>query len=450
MSGVEQPAILVIVGISGDLAKRKLLPAIREIADAGILPKQFRIVGISRRPLNIADILPDGDQQFLRDVIELVQMDLTKAEDYATLHSRLQAIETTFGTSTQRLFYLSIPPQAAEPVVRLLGAGGLNTPNTKLLLEKPFGVDLASAQALIDNIQTHFKEKQIYRIDHYMAKEMAQNLVVFRANNSLFRRTWSNEFIASIEIIASEQIGIEGRSAFYEQTGALRDLVQSHLLQLAALTLMELPASDELQGIPGKRLKALQLLEPPADIPAQVVRGQYEGYRQEVANPRSTVETFASLTLSSRDPRWEGVPITITAGKKLDRKSTEIRIRYKHDEHSKANLLTLRIQPNEGAEVCLWTKKPGYEHRLQLLPLDFSYSSHYTELPQAYERVFVDAMRADHSLFTTSEEVLASWRILAPVQHAWDMGSGGPVIYVPGSTPDEVISKSPRNDKVKK
>jgi glucose-6-phosphate 1-dehydrogenase len=324
----------------------------------------------------------------------------------------------------------------------------LNTPNAKLLLEKPFGVDLASAQDLIDNIQTYFKEEQIYRIDHYMAKEMAQNLVVFRANNSLFRRTWSNEFIASIEIVASEQIGIEGRGAFYEQTGALRDLVQSHLLQLAALTLMELPASDELHGIPAKRLKALQQLEPPGDTNVQVVRGQYKGYREEAANPHSMVETFASLTLYSHDKRWEGVPVTITAGKKLDRKSTEIRIRYKHDDHSKANLLTLRIQPNEGAEVCLWTKKPGYEHQLQLLPLDFSYSSHYTELPEAYERVFVDAMRADHSLFTTSEEVLASWRILAPVQHAWDMDSSGPVIYLPGSTPEKVVEQS--RNKVRK
>lgn len=448
MSKIEQPAILVIIGISGDLAKRKLLPAIREIADAGILPKQFRIVGVSRRQLKLEDILPDGEQPFLRDAIELIQMNLTDPEDYIALNSRLEALEATYGESTQRLFYLSIPPQAAEPVVRLLGTGRLNTPNTKLLLEKPFGVDLASAQDLIDNIQTHFKEEQIYRIDHYMAKEMAQNLVVFRANNSLFRHTWSNEFIASVEIIASEQIGIEGRCTFYEQTGALRDLVQSHLLQLAALTLMELPDTDELRGIPAKRLKALQQLEPPADIPTQIIRGQYKGYRDEVANPHSMVETFASLTLYSRDPHWEGVPITITAGKKLDRKSTEIRIHYKHDKHSKANLLTLRIQPNEGAEVCLWTKKPGYEHRLELHPLDFSYSSHYTELPEAYERVFVDAMRADHSLFTTSEEVLASWRILAPVQYAWSMDTADPVIYEPGSAPGKIVLRKSNNDMI--
>jgi glucose-6-phosphate 1-dehydrogenase len=440
MSSSTQPVILIIVGISGDLAKRKLLPAIREIADAGILPEQFRIVGISRRPMDLADILPAGDQSFLRSVIELIQMDLTDPKEYAGLQNRLQAIEATFGSQTQRLFYLAIPPQAAEPVVRFLGSTGLNTPRTKLLLEKPFGTDLASAQELIDNIQEHFTEKRIYRIDHYLAKEMAQNIVVFRANNSLFKHTWSNEFVASINIIASEQIGIERRSSFYEQTGALRDLVQSHLLQLAALTLMELPGSDALQAIPAKRLEALRLLEPPQDIRHQVIRGQYVGYRKEAENPRSTVETFVSLTLQSRDPRWEGVPITITTGKMLDRKATEIRIQYKQEGNSAPNILTLRIQPDEGAELCLWAKKPGYDHELQAVPLNFSYSSHYAGLPEAYERVFVDAMRSDHSLFTTSEEVLASWRILAPIQHAWSMQSDDLVLYKPGSKP-EAISK---------
>jgi glucose-6-phosphate 1-dehydrogenase len=441
MNRIQQPAILVIIGISGDLAKRKLLPAIREIADAGILPEQLKIVGISRRQLKPEDILPKGDQPFLRGALELVQMDLADQAAYVKLMSLLQTIEKNFSKPAQRLFYLSVPPQTAKPIVRMLGEAGLSTPSAKLLLEKPFGTDLASAQDLIDNIQLYFKEEQVYRIDHYMAKEMSQNILVFRANNSLFRRTWNNEFVASIEIIASEQIGIEGRSAFYEQTGALRDLVQNHLLELAALTLMELPASDGLHAIPKKRLKALQQLAPPADMHRQVTRGQYQGYRNEVANPDSSVETFVSLTLYSRDPRWEGVPITLTAGKMLDKKTTEIRIHYTCDEHSKANQLTLRIQPNEGAEVCLWTKKPGYEHALQLHPLDFSYSNQYTELPEAYERVFVDAMRADHSLFTTSEEVLASWRILEPVQRAWSMGTNPPVLYKPGETPGEIIEK---------
>jgi glucose-6-phosphate 1-dehydrogenase len=433
MSNTMQPAVLVIVGISGDLAKRKLLPAIREIANAGMLPEQFHIIGVSRRAVALDDILPEGDQSFFKKTIELLQLDLSDSAAYSALDERLQAIEKVFGGAAQRLFYLSIPPQAAQPVVRHLGESKLNTSRTKLLLEKPFGTDLTSAQELIDNIQRYFKEEQLYRIDHYMAKEMAQNIVVFRANNSLFRRTWNSEFIEAIEIVASEEQGIEGRAAFYEQTGALRDLVQSHLLQLAALTLMDLPSSDDPSAIPAKRLQALQQLEPPQDVHMQVQRSQYQDYRKEVQNPRSSVETFVRLTLSSRDPRWKGVPITITTGKRLDRKTTEIRVHYKKEKNSRANLLTLRIQPNEGAEVCLWTKKPGYEHELQLLPLDFSYRTHYSGLPDAYERVFVDAMRADHSLFTTSDEVLASWRILAPVQHAWSMSDKDLILYKPGS-----------------
>jgi glucose-6-phosphate 1-dehydrogenase len=438
MNSPTQPVILVIVGISGDLAKRKLLPAIREIAEAKILPEHFRIVGISRRAIALDDILPQGNQDFLRKTIDLVQMNLVDPDEYATLGKHLQQIETTFGTPAQRLFYLSIPPQAAEPVIRLLGTAGLNGPDTKLLLEKPFGTDLVSAQELIQDIQKYFKEEQIYRIDHYMAKEMAQNLVVFRTDNSLFRRTWNKDFVASIEIIASEEIGIEGRSAFYEQTGALRDLVQSHLLQLAALALMELPDSEGLQTIPALRLQALRHLKPPQDVRHQVVRGQYQKYREEAANPGSTVETFVSLKLYSDDPRWEGVPVTITTGKMLNRKATEIVVTYKPEGRCKPNILTLRIQPNEGAEICLWTKKPGYEHELQQVPLNFSYSHHFDALPEAYERVFVDAVRSDHSLFTTSEEVLASWRILAPIQHAWEMESSDLLLYTPGSTPEAV------------
>ncbi|HUS26614.1 MAG TPA: glucose-6-phosphate dehydrogenase [Nevskiaceae bacterium] len=436
---IPQPTILVIVGISGDLAKRKLLPAISQIAAAGVLPKHFRILGITRQQLTLDDVLPAGDQQFLRQALELHQMDLTQTDDYVALTQTLQKIETAFKKPAQRLFYLSIPPDAATALIGHLGAAGLNTPATKLLLEKPFGTDLASAESLIATIQKHFNEKQIYRIDHFLAKEMAQNMVVFRGSNSLFKRTWNKEFIESIDIVASEQLGVEGRKAFYEQAGALRDFVQSHLLQLAALTLMDLPASSNWQAVPKQRLRALQQLSAPADIRGQVVRGQYQGYRKEVGNTHSTVETFVSLTLQSRDPRWAGVPITITTGKALDRKATEIRINYKQEEHFEANVLILRIQPNEGVDICLWIKKPGFEHEVQQLSLDFSYSNHYTALPEAYERVFVDAMRGDRSLFATSDEVLASWRILEPIQHAWSMGKGSLNMYKQGSTAEAIM-----------
>lgn len=428
-----QPTTLVIVGISGDLSKRKLLPAIARIAQAGMLPDAFRIVGVSRKNLHADDILTQESQN-IRQYLEIFQMDLAESSDYLRLEEHLSAIEDTFGAPAQRLLYLSIPPQATRPVLEQLGEAGLNTPQTKLLLEKPFGTDLESAEELVVSMRQYFTEEQTYRIDHYLAKEMAQNLVVFRSSNTLFKQTWNKDFIESITIVASEKIGIEGRGAFYEQTGALRDLVQSHLLQLAALVLMELPDKQEdWQAIPQKRLQALHTLYIPENIREVVTRGQYRKYRQEAGNPHSTVETFVRLQLASRDPHWQNIPITIATGKGMKTKTTEIRIRYKQQHEHEANELVLHIQPNEGASIQLWVKKPGYDRALQKLSLDFAYSNHYAMLPEAYERVFVDALRSDHSLFTTGDEVLASWRILAPVQHAWSMDSSDLVIYDSGT-----------------
>lgn len=435
MSQVEQPTILVIIGITGDLAQRKLLPAIREIAEAKALPKAFRIIGVSRRPLQINDVVP-ADDEFWEQHLELRQMDLEDTQAYHTLATQLEGLERSLGGSAQRLFYLSIPPDAAQNVVQKLGQSGLaETPRTKLLLEKPFGVDLSSAEQLVKDLKQHFKEDQIYRIDHYLAKEMAQNLVVFRSANPVFSQTWNKKFVASIEVVASETIGIEGRAAFYEQTGALRDVVQSHLLQLAALTLMELPKLDDWQSIPRLRCEALAAIKPVKSA----VRAQYEGYKDEVNNATSEVETFVSLQLESNDPNWKGVPITLTTGKGLDERFTEIRIAYRGEGNTEANLLTLRMQPDEGVKIALWVKKPGYERQLQQLPLSFHYKHHFDDkLPDAYERVFVDAMRSDHSLFTTSQEVLASWKILAPIQTAWGSSSKDLKIYKKGSSPEAV------------
>ena len=432
-----QPTTLVIVGISGDLSRRKLLPAIARIAQAGMLPDDFRIVGITRKNLQIDDVLTSTSQH-IREYLEIFQMDLAETSDYIQLSKRLTAIENTFSSAAQRLFYLSIPPQATRPVLEHLGEANLNTPQTKLLLEKPFGTDLASAEELVESIKQYFTEDQTYRIDHYLAKEMAQNLVVFRNSNTLFKQTWNNDFIESISIIASEDIGIEGRGAFYERTGALRDLVQSHLLQLAALTLMELPAHDDWQAVPQKRLQALHNIYVPNDVRSAATRGQYDSYRHEANNPHSMVETFVRLRLASHDPRWKNVPITVTTGKALKTKTTEIRIRYKQQHEHEANELVLRIQPNEGASIQLWVKKPGYDRALQQLSLDFAYSNHYDMLPEAYERVFVDALRSDRSLFATSAEVLASWRILAPIQHAWSMETSDLVTYATGADSTEI------------
>ncbi len=440
MKNATTPTVLIIIGITGDLSKRKLLPAVEQILQTSLAPGSLKVLGVTRQEVSAESILQEVDAEttLLGANFETYQMNLTDVADYRKLNDRLSDIEKSFGEPIQKLFYLSIPPQIAQPIVELLGESGIaDEASTKLLLEKPFGIDLDSARDLVKQARRHFEEAQIYRIDHYMAKEMAQNLIVFRQNNSLFRRTWSNDFIESIEIVASEKIGIEGRGAFYEQTGALRDLVQSHLLQLAALTLANL-RDDGRQSIPAERLKALRYIKTPQNISKVAMRGQYESYRTEVKNATTTVETFVSLTLESTDPRWEGVPITLTTGKALSEKTTEIRVTYRQDTAEEANRLTLRIQPNEGIEIDLWAKRPGYESELQKVPLSFSYANHFTKLPEAYERVFMDAIRSDRALFTTSDEVLETWRILEPVQHAWDMENDTLHFYKNGSSTDDI------------
>lgn len=442
MSTVIPPTILVIIGVTGDLSTRKLLPALNQILKTSIPAETTRVIGVTRRPVTAHEILQStqGDTSVLAPVFETYQMSLVDKQDYKKLATYLEDVKRELGKDTQTIFYLSIPPQTAQPVVELLGESGIaESDRTKLLLEKPFGIDLSSARELVTQTRSHFKESQIYRIDHYLAKEMTQNLVVFRQKNSLFRHTWNKDFVERIEVVASEKIGIEGRAVFYEQTGALRDLIQSHLLQLAALTLADL-REDGRQTIPARRLKALQALQTPQDIDHDAIRGQYRDYRSEVDNPDSTVETFVSLTLQSSDPTWQGVPIVLTTGKALDKKTTEIRITYKQCKEDEANTLTLRIQPDEGAELELWAKRPGYDSDVAKTSLGFTYARDVSvdALPEAYERVFMDAIRSDHSLFTTSDEVLETWRILEPVQQAWQMDGDDLRFYPYGATPESI------------
>ncbi len=425
------PTILIIVGITGDLASRKLLPALSKIEKAGILPDNFRIIGVSRRAASDALL---KEYPALHERFEALQMDIVGASE--ALGARIAAIEKQWGASAQKIFYLSIPPHAVLPVVEKLGEAGFGK-DGKLLLEKPFGTDLASARELIEGIAKSFPEESVYRIDHYLAKEMTQNLVIFRKENSLFRRTWKREFIEKIKICAFEKIGIEGRAAFYEQTGALRDFVQSHLMQLAALTLMHLPSGDDWSLIPQARAKALARLsikQGPSGFEAR--RGQYAGYREEAGNPKSMVETFAALTLVSSDPEWLDVPVELATGKALDRKATEIRVFYRQDDTREANELVLRLGEDEGVSVLLWAKRPGYDHAIGRHTLDFSYNTHYPALPEAYERVFVDAMRSDRSLFASGAEVLEAWRILEPLRARWEASDGSDIVpYERGANP---------------
>ena len=429
------PTILVIFGITGDLSKRYLLPALSQICKSKNLPPDFKILGVSRRDVDL-DQLFDKQQATLKNYSQIFQMDLEDAASYKALSSKLKQMSAGMAAKPQIILYLVVPPSGVLPIIRNLGKAELNGPDMKLLLEKPFGVDLDSARELISETAKHYSEQQIYRIDHYLAKEMAQNITVFLGSNSIFRGIWDSRFIESIEVVVSEKIDIEGRIGFYESTGALRDMGQSHLLQLAALTLME-PCSDifDFEEIPRRRLAALETLQP--DVEASR-RAQYEAYQKEVSNPGSETETFFDISLRSTDKRWEGVPIRLVAGKALDQKLTEIRVNFKKINSASSDLLIMRIQPREGIEVYLWFKEPGYERKLQKLPLSIDYGQHFGRVPDAYEQVIVDAMKSNHSLFASSMEVLESWRILQPIQERWSMGQTKLESYKKGSTLDQI------------
>ena len=419
---------LVIFGITGHLAQHKLLPALANIIEAGDVG-ELSIIGVSRREVEQYQVLGDHHHQ-LAGTTSLFQMDLTNGDEYQRLRDYIGA-----GEDEQVLFYLSVPPESAAGIIENLGQAGLNTPRNKLLLEKPFGTDLMSAQAMIDHTANHFDETQVYRIDHYLAKEMAQNIVMFRATNAIFRHLWSREYVDRIEVIALESNDIEGRAAFYEQTGALRDIVQGHLMQLLALTLSDIPDQLNWDSLPGLRLMALESVQP-AD-PAKSVHAQYEGYAQEVNNTESVVETFVSLQLESTDPHWQGVPLALTTGKALNRKKTEVRVYFKRTHEAQSNCLIFKIQPDEGIQIDLLTKKAGYEREVEHQKLSYMYPSD-ARLPEAYEQVLVDAITGQKSLFASSGEVLRAWEILAPLQSAWRADTSIQM-YAKGSKARDII-----------
>ncbi len=417
------PTIFIIFGVSGDLAQRYLLPAINAIAKTGMLPNKFQIVGVTRQKNS-----------------DYFQMDITDKEDYERLNVYLNEIEKEFKEPTQRIFYLAVPPEACKDIIELIGKSSLiKHNNNKLLLEKPFGTNLSSAKDLVKHVDKYFSSEQVYRVDHYMAKEISQNLIVFRNGNSLFKKTWNKDFIESIEITVSEKIDIEGRVNFYEQTGALRDVVQSHLLQLASLALMDLPKN--LDDVPKCRLQALKQLNIVCNIKNEecVKRAQYKGYRNEVNNLKSMIETFVSINLQSNDSKLAGIPITLTTGKALKEEFTVIKIRYKKDDENESNELQLRVQPDAGIEFSIWAKKPGLEHQVSKHKLHFLFKEYYGELPNAYEQVLFNAINSDHNLFTSSEEIIQTWRILDEIQNMWKNNNSDLVFYEKGSSIEQIM-----------
>lgn len=418
---------LLIYGITGDLSQRKLLPALSQLVESGKF-ENLEIVGVSRRDVDINELLEEVDN--LKGHVKIFTMNLAKSDDYVQLKDYL-----ALGSDEQLLAYLAVPPSAATQIVDFMGVASLNGSNVKVLFEKPFGVDLVSAQEFIARTARYFDEEQLYRIDHYLAKEMAQNIVAFRGGNALFSTIWNNNFIESIEIVASEKIGIEGRGKFYEQTGALRDVVQGHLMQLLALTLMDIPNDFDWQQLPELRYKALMQLEP-ARV-ENAFRAQYKGYQEEVGNPGSQTETFVRLELKSTQPRWIDVPIRLVTGKALAKKTTEVRVHLKKLHEAQSNTIIFRIQPNEGIDIELFTKKPGYEREFETRHLALTFPED-TSFPDAYEQVLVDAIRSEKSLFASSDEVIRSWKILAPLQRAWGMNNTPLLQYVVGTNESDI------------
>lgn len=454
------PATIVIFGVTGDLSTRKLLPSLYELEKNGLLHPETRILGVTRRKFRISKLIKSSKAgirekdgrvmkkplKALSKKIELYSMNAADPEGYPGLQKYLDQIEDEVGLCMNRLFYLAIPPQISAPIITHLGQNGLNHGCTKhhtlshLLLEKPFGFDTVTAEELIRTTRRFFHEKQIFRIDHYLAKETVQNLVTFRFRNPIFEDIWDNRHIKSIEIVADEKLDIEGRANFYEQTGALRDLIQSHLLHVMSVVMMDRPrditSSDEIHRM---RQHVLDHMEPVPrhKVAERTVRGQYASYRQEVDNKASNTETFAALKLFSRDPKWRTVPITLRTGKGLAKKQTCITVEFKpqaRDTHH-TNRLHFYIQPNESIVLELWVKKPGFERKLQTAPMEFSYQQVFDTHghPDAYERVLVDAIRGDNTLFATSEEVMSAWKILQPVLDEWAKGDTDMHRYAKGS-----------------
>lgn len=454
-----QPSILVIAGITGDLSQRYFLPALYDLLVAGVLPSPFKIVGLSRREVTTADLLEavrksvdskgqEIDEKILKKLekmLEICLMDISNADDYQNLKTMLDKIEERVGTCMHRIFYLAIPSQIFGPVLDSLGTYGLNkgcqhgVAESRLLIEKPFGQDLASAKELVERIRDVFSEKHIYRVDHYLAKENAQNILTLRFKNPLFTRIWDRQSIDHIMITASETIDVGRRGNFYEQTGALKDFVQSHLLQLLALVTMEEPTDRSAKALHDQKLRLLKAIKPiRTDQAASLaVRGQYEGYSEEVGNPHSKIETYAAMRLEIDNDRWKGVPVLLRTGKALAERITEITfvLRESRGMNQAPNALTIRIQPNEGIVLSLVTKKPGFSKQTENAQMEFCYNQSFEQivLPNAYEYVLVDALRGDQTLFATADEVIRSWEILDGIVKAWDNDGSQPELYDRGS-----------------
>jgi glucose-6-phosphate 1-dehydrogenase len=472
---------LVIFGASGDLTKRKLIPAVYNLGLSRSLPSGFAVVGVARREKTNEQFraeMKEGVGHFSRRKpidtalwddfergISYVRGSFDQAETYTKLKSHLEELDKERGTRKNRLYYLAVPPADFGTIVENLKAAGLvadavaersGGPWSRVIIEKPFGHDLASSRELNDVIAGAFAESQVFRIDHYLGKETVQNLLVFRFANSLFEPIWNREHVDHVQITVAEEIGVEGRGKFYEQTGVTKDIVENHLMQLLCLTAMEPPISLSADAVRDEKVKVLRSLRrmERSMVRDGVVRGQYArgfvkgeevpAYRDEpdVAKD-SKIDTFVAMKVFVDNWRWGGVPFYVRAGKRLARRVTEIAVQFKKVPHHlfnapdggiSQNVLAVRVQPDEGIALRFTTKEPGNATILRDVAMDFRYGAAFgSNTPEAYERLLLDAMRGDATLFTRRDEVEEQWAFIDPVFDVWREQAVAPPIYGSGS-----------------
>ena len=453
--------LLIIFGASGDLAKRKLIPSLYNLACVGCMNPSFEVLGVGRTQMSddefrakmrdaaskasdTRDFSNSGWQEF-GNRLHYFSGDFSHPDFFKQLGDRLSEMQRA-GSSQNHLFYLSTPASDAPVIIEGLGASGLNHSQggwARIIIEKPFGRDLQSAQELNQIALKVFDEENIFRIDHYLGKETVQNILVFRFGNSLYEPVWNRNYVESVEIIAAETVGLEGRAGFYEETGALRDMVANHLLQLLALTAMEPPIAFDADSVRHQKVQVLRSIRPMTveQVAKKTIRGQYgpgqmdgkpvAGYRQEPGvKPGSTTETYVALELCVNNWRWAGVPFHIRTGKRQPQSFSEIRVRFKRtpqalfattpEDQIERNVITLRIQPNEGISIAFGAKRPGNQMQMVNVQADFSYRAIFgSNTPVAYETLLLDSMLGDPTLFTSRDEVEAEWRIITPIEEAW-------------------------------